>query len=38
MILLYVMQYLFTATPRLVDTSYGFDGVEIGAIRITWTR
>jgi len=32
------MQYIFTATPRLVDTQYGFEGVEIGAIRITWTR
>jgi branched-chain amino acid transport system permease protein len=38
MILLFGMQYLFTATPLLVDTSYGFDGVEIGAIRITTTR
>jgi len=38
MILLYGMQYLFTATPIMVDTSYGFDGVEIGSIRITWTR
>ncbi len=38
MILLYGMQYLFTATPRLVDTSLGFDGIEIGDIRITWIR
>jgi branched-chain amino acid transport system permease protein len=38
MILLFGMQYLFTATPLLVDTSYGFDGVEVGAIRITATR
>jgi branched-chain amino acid transport system permease protein len=38
MILLYGMQYLFTATPIMVDTAYGFDGVEIGSIRITWTR
>jgi branched-chain amino acid transport system permease protein len=38
MILLYGMQYLFSATPRMVDTAYGFDGLEIGAIRITWTR
>jgi len=38
MILLYGMQYLFSATPRLVDTSYGFAGVELGTIRITWTR
>ena len=38
MILLYGMQYVFTATPRMVDTSLGFAGVSIGAIRITWTR
>jgi branched-chain amino acid transport system permease protein len=38
MILLYGMQYLFTATPRMVDTSFGFAGVSIGAIRVTWTR
>jgi branched-chain amino acid transport system permease protein len=37
-IIIHVMQYLFTATPRIVDTQYGFDGVEIGAIRITFTR
>jgi branched-chain amino acid transport system permease protein len=37
-IIIHVMQYIFTATPRLVDTQYGFEGVEIGAIRITWTR
>lgn len=37
-ILIHAMQYIFTATPRLVDTQYGFNGVEIGAIRITWTR
>jgi branched-chain amino acid transport system permease protein len=38
MILLYGMQYIFTATPRMVDTSLGFAGVSIGAVRITWTR
>jgi branched-chain amino acid transport system permease protein len=38
MILLYGMQYIFTATPRMVDTSLGFAGLSIGAIRITWTR
>jgi len=38
MILLYGMQYLFTATPRMVDTAFGFAGIHIGAIRITWTR
>ena len=37
-IVIHVMQYVFTATPRLVDTQYGFEGVEIGSIRITWTR
>ena len=37
-ILIHVVQYFFTANPRIVDTQYGFDGVEIGAIRITWTR
>jgi branched-chain amino acid transport system permease protein len=37
-IIIHVMQYVFTATPRMVDSQYGFDGVEIGAIRITWTR
>ncbi len=38
MVLLYGAQYVFTATPRLVDTAYGFEGVEVGNIRITWTR
>jgi branched-chain amino acid transport system permease protein len=37
-IVIHAMQLLFTATPRMVDTQYGFDGVEIGSIRITWTR
>jgi branched-chain amino acid transport system permease protein len=37
-IILHVVQYLFTANPRIVDTQYGFDGVTVGAIRITWTR
>ncbi len=37
-ILIHVMQYFFTATPRMVDSQYGFNGVEIGDIRITWTR
>jgi branched-chain amino acid transport system permease protein len=37
-IILHVVQYLFTANPLIVDTQYGFDGVAIGAIRITWTR
>jgi len=37
-IMLHVVQYAFTASPRIVDTQYGFDGVTIGTIRITWTR
>jgi len=37
-ILIHLMQYLFTATPRMVDSQYGFSGIEIGSIRITWTR
>jgi branched-chain amino acid transport system permease protein len=37
-ILIHTVQYLFTATPRMVDTGFGFAGIEIGAIRITWTR
>jgi branched-chain amino acid transport system permease protein len=37
-IVIHVVQYCLTATPRMVDTQYGFEGVEIGSIRITWTR
>lgn len=37
-IILHVVQVLFSANPRIVDTQYGFDGVTIGAIRLTWTR
>jgi branched-chain amino acid transport system permease protein len=37
-IIIHAMQFVFTASPRLVDTQYGFEGVEIGSIRITWTR
>ncbi|MFZ5782194.1 MAG: branched-chain amino acid ABC transporter permease [Pseudomonadota bacterium] len=37
-IIIHVMQYLFTATPRMVDTQYGFEGIAIGNIRLTWTR
>jgi len=37
-VIIHSVQYLFSATPRMVDTQYGFDGVEIGSIRITWTR
>lgn len=37
-IVIHLMQYLLTATPRMVDTQFGFEGVEIGSIRITWTR
>ena len=37
-VVMHLVQYFFTANPRLVDTQFGFAGVEIGAIRITWTR
>jgi branched-chain amino acid transport system permease protein len=37
-IVMHLVQYLFTANPRLVDTQFGFEGVNVGAIRITWTR
>ena len=37
-IVMHLVQYFFTANPRLVDTQFGFECVEIGAIRITWTR
>lgn len=38
MVLLYGFQYLFTATPKMVNTQFGFGGVSIGEIRITWNR
>lgn len=38
MVVLYGMQYLFTATPRMVDTQFRFDGVDLGGINLTWTR
>ena len=37
-VIIHLMQHLFTATPRMVDTQYGFDGISIGSIRLTWTR
>jgi branched-chain amino acid transport system permease protein len=37
-IIIHLVQYFFTANPRLVDTQFGFEGVEIGSVRITWTR
>jgi branched-chain amino acid transport system permease protein len=38
MVLLYGCQYLFTSTPKMLSTQFGFEGVHVGAIRITWTR
>ncbi|MBN9411237.1 MAG: branched-chain amino acid ABC transporter permease [Burkholderiaceae bacterium] len=38
MVLLYGMQYLFSSTPRMVTTELGYQGLQIGSIRITWTR
>jgi branched-chain amino acid transport system permease protein len=37
-IILHVVQYAFTANPRIVDTQYGFAGFNLGAVRVTWTR
>jgi branched-chain amino acid transport system permease protein len=37
-VVLHLVQYFFTATPRIVDTQFGFDGIEVGSIRIIWTR
>ena len=37
-VLLYGTQYLFSSTPRMVTTELGFQGVQIGSIRISWTR
>jgi branched-chain amino acid transport system permease protein len=37
-IILHAAQFAFSANPRIVDTQYGFDGVSVGAIRVTWTR
>ncbi len=38
MVLLYGCQYLFSATPKMVNTEFGFAGFAVGSIRITWTR
>jgi branched-chain amino acid transport system permease protein len=38
MVLLYGCQYLFTSTPKMITTQMGMEGVQVGAIRITWTR
>lgn len=37
-LLLHLVQYGATATPRMVDTMMGFDGFEVGDLRVTWTR
>jgi branched-chain amino acid transport system permease protein len=37
-VILHVVQYAFTANPRIVDTQYGFAGFNLGAVRVTWTR
>jgi branched-chain amino acid transport system permease protein len=36
--LLHGTQYLVSATPRIVDTTLGFEGVAVGDLNITWTR
>lgn len=37
-VVLYGIQYIFGATPRLVETELGFRGVELGTVRLSWTR
>jgi branched-chain amino acid transport system permease protein len=37
-LILHLVQLAFTASPRIVETQFGFDGVAIGSIRVTWTR
>ena len=38
MVLLYGCQYLYTSTPIMITTQLGLEGVQVGSIRITWTR
>lgn len=38
MVILYGVQFAVTASPRLVDTQFGFAGLAIGDIQITWPR
>ena len=38
MVLLYGCQYLFSPTPRMVNSQFGYGGLSIGAITITWNR
>lgn len=38
MVLLYGFQYIFGSTPRLTNTQMGLEGLQVGELRITWTR
>lgn len=38
MVLLYGFQYVFGSTPRLTNTQMGLEGLQVGMVRITWTR
>src|SRR5262249_26889062 len=38
MILLFGMQYLFTASGRMVETELGLAGISLGAVRTTLSR
>lgn len=38
MVLLYGFQYIFGSTPRLTNTQMGLEGLQVGMVRITWTR
>ncbi|MEQ8827414.1 MAG: branched-chain amino acid ABC transporter permease, partial [Parvibaculum sp.] len=37
-VILYGVQYAFSATPMMVQTQFGFGGVQVGDIRLAWTR
>lgn len=38
MVLIHGVQYVMTASPRMVDTEFGFAGISVGDIRVTWVR
>lgn len=37
-VILYGVQYAFSATPMMVQTEFGFAGIQMGDIRLAWTR
>lgn len=37
-VILYGIQYVFSATPMMVETQFGYAGADVGDIRVAWTR